>query len=83
MGEPRIVKRDGRADPDESEEGPPEDRYGLPPNVEFCSSCVVSNPKVTPTILAEDSGDSRKTTVPSENGIGRCTHEASQEIRSC
>lgn len=79
MKDTKILERDGKvylADPDEGEL---EVRYGLPPKVEFCSSCVVSNQKVTPSVPAEDSGVSRKTTIPFKNGICQsCSYVANK-----
>jgi N-acetyl sugar amidotransferase len=43
--------------------------YGLPTNVEFCSQCVMSNQKVTPSIVQKDERDSIKNTLYFENHL--------------
>ena len=44
--------------------------YGLPKTVKFCKKCVISNQKVTPSIVTKDSKDSMKNTLYfDESGI--------------
>ena len=44
--------------------------YGLPEEVIFCSKCVMSNQKVTPSVVTKDSRFSNKNTLFfSEDGI--------------
>ena len=47
-------------------------KYGLPPEVRFCRSCVLSNQRVTPSVVIQDQRNSKKTTIPFADG-GRAT----------
>lgn len=76
----QVIERAGKTYFVNPAEGELEVRYGLPPRVEFCTSCVVSNQKATPSVLAEDARDSKKTTIPFENGVCQaCDYVASKE----
>ena len=44
-------------------------RYGLPDNVEFCSMCVMSNQKVTPSVVQNDQKESVKNTLGFKDGV--------------
>ena len=44
-------------------------RYGLPDNVEYCSICVMSNQKVTPSVVQKDKKESTKNTLIFKNGV--------------
>lgn len=44
-------------------------RYGLPDNVEFCTRCVMSNQKVTPSAVQKDTAEGKKSTLIFENGV--------------
>ena len=69
MEEPKVLERDGKVYLVNPEDGELEVKYGLPPNVEFCTSCVTSNQKVTPSVPGEDSREALKTTIPFEGGV--------------
>ena len=43
-------------------------RYGLPETVEFCKICVLSNQKVTPSVVTSDDKESKKNTLEFKNG---------------
>lgn len=43
--------------------------YGLPKNVEFCTKCVMTNQKVTPSVVQNDSAESDKNTLSFKDGI--------------
>lgn len=59
----RIVERDGRRFVIDPREGELEILYGLPGNVEFCGSCVISNQRAAPSVVVSDKRDSRKETI--------------------
>ena len=59
-----VVREDGRTYVRDPVEGLLEVRYGLPPIVEFCRSCVISNQRAAPSVVAQDRPDSTKDTVP-------------------
>ncbi|MBI4182465.1 MAG: N-acetyl sugar amidotransferase [Proteobacteria bacterium] len=63
------VDIDGRHCVNDPEEGPLEVRYGLPGNVEFCRSCVVSNQRVSPSVVTADTREGRKSTIPFKDGV--------------
>jgi N-acetyl sugar amidotransferase len=44
-------------------------KYGLPPEVKFCRSCVLSNQRATPSIIIQDQRNSKKTTIPFADGL--------------
>ena len=44
-------------------------RYGLPDHVEFCTRCVMSNQKVTPSVVQNDTKEGNKHTLIFENGV--------------
>lgn len=44
-------------------------RYGLPKEVVFCKECVLSNQKVTPSVVTSDQNNSRKNTLEFKNGV--------------
>ena len=44
-------------------------RYGLPDQVEFCSRCVMSNQKVTPSVVQNDSREGEKHTLIFKDGV--------------
>ncbi len=51
-------------------QGPLEAKYGLPRDVVFCKSCVVSNQRATPSVVVLDRPDSVKSTIPfGEDGL--------------
>ena len=44
-------------------------KYGLPPTVEFCRKCVLSNQRPTPSVVVADQRHSKKHTVPFVDGV--------------
>jgi N-acetyl sugar amidotransferase len=52
-------------------EGPLEVKYGLPPEVRFCTRCVVSNQRAVPSVVVEDRPDAPKQTIPFDDA-GMC-----------
>jgi len=76
----QVVEREDGTYVVDPVEGELEVKYGLPPQVEFCSSCVVSNQRATPSVLSQDSRNSKKTTIPFENGVCQaCNYVANKE----
>jgi N-acetyl sugar amidotransferase len=49
--------------------GPLEAKHGLPPKVEFCRLCVLSNQRPTPSLVIKDQGEARKHTAPFVDGV--------------
>ena len=65
-----IIQQDGKVFLNNPEEGLLEVKYGLPAEVKFCRSCVLSNQRVAPSRSVQDTTGSPKTTVRfSEDGI--------------
>lgn len=59
-----VVQEDGRTCVRDPVDGLLEVRYGLPPLVKFCRSCVISNQRAAPSVVAQDRPESTKDTVP-------------------
>lgn len=55
-------------------------RYGLPDNVEFCSRCVMSNQKVTPSLVQKDTKEGAKHTLIFQDGV--CSACRVQELKA-
>lgn len=55
-------------------------RYGLPDTVEFCTRCVQSNQKVTPSVVQNDTREGKKHTLIFKDGVcSAClVHEAKE-----
>ena len=53
----------------DTDDGPLEVRYGLPPHVIFCRTCVISNQRATPSVVIADQADSKKHTIPFVDGV--------------
>ena len=66
---PRTRSEDGKVYLEDPGEGWLEVKYGLPPEVVFCRSCVVSNQRATPSVIIQDQRDSKKTTIPFADGL--------------
>ena len=65
-----IIQQDGKVFLNDPQEGLLEVKYGLPAEVKFCRSCVLSNQRVAPSRSVQDTTGSPKTTVRfSEDGI--------------
>jgi N-acetyl sugar amidotransferase len=58
-----VIQQDGKVFLDDPVEGMLEVKYGLPPEVQFCRSCVLSNQRVAPSRSVQDTPGSVKTTV--------------------
>ncbi|MDH3473191.1 MAG: N-acetyl sugar amidotransferase [Rhodospirillales bacterium] len=65
----RTKEVDGKLFVEDAAEGWLEVKYGLPPEVAFCSACVVSNQRATPSVVIQDRRDSKKTTIPFADGV--------------
>ena len=42
---------------------PSETKYGLPPNVQFCRKCVISNQRPNSAVEYKHTADSKKTVI--------------------
>ena len=65
----RTRNENGKVYVEDAEDGWLEVKYGLPPEVIFCKSCVVSNQRATPSVIIQDQRDSKKTTIPFADGL--------------
>ncbi len=65
----RTQVKDGRTYVEDADDGWLEVKYGLPPEVMFCKSCVVSNQRATPSIITQDQAKGSKTTIPFKDGV--------------
>ena len=55
---------------------------GESPKVEFCNKCVMSNQKVLPSVLTEDTKDhSNKRNIPFKNGICNACTEVEKKYK--
>ena len=63
----RVI--DGKTFAVDPDDGLLEARWGLPPNVTFCSKCVVSNQRAAPSEVIKDQIDSKKQTIPFVDGV--------------
>jgi len=67
---PLVERKNGKTYLIDPDDGPLEVFYGLPPSVQFCTSCVISNQRAAPSVLVQDQRESTKDTVPfSEDGV--------------
>ena len=57
-----------------------ETRYGLPPNVKFCRSCVISNQRPSSTIEFKNDGKSDKKVISFDN-FGVCDACRAKELK--
>ena len=65
----KIVEIDGKTFVENPDDGLLAVKYGLPPNVEFCTKCIISNQRASPSIVTKDRPDSKKDTIPFINGV--------------
>lgn len=64
-----VIEKDGKTFVEDKVDGLLEVKYGLPPEVHFCSKCVISNQRATPSEVTKDKKESRKNTVPFKDGV--------------
>ena len=65
-----IVERDGKRFVLDPVEGPLEIKYGLPGEVKFCRSCIISNQRPSSSVEFEHRAESLKETIRfDENGV--------------
>ncbi len=69
LNEIKVIARDGRRFLDDPVEGQLEIKYGMPANIQFCRSCVLSNQRSSPSVVTADTRDGAKHTLEFRDGI--------------
>jgi len=76
----RTIEKDGRTYIDDPAQGLLEVKYGLPPVVQFCRRCVISNQRPSSSVEFSHTKDSRKSTIHfDEDGICDACRYAEQK----
>lgn len=80
--DPKVIERDGEIFVDDPVDGPLKVKYGLPPKVEFCRKCVISNQRPSSAVEFKHTKDSKKTTIHfDEEGVCDACRYAERKAR--